>query len=127
MDNYFEAPGDGSGGEIPGGDRVGLGEVAFEIIEGIFVPGDFNSDGAIDTLDFQILADNFNTTGSDFSDGDINFDRQVNLVDFVEFRELFDGAAGTAAAVPEPLGASLAVIALWGFGCLTRRSCRHTD
>ncbi len=55
VDNYFEAPGDGSGGEIPGGDRVGLGEVAFEIIEGIFVPGDFNSDGAIDALDFQIL------------------------------------------------------------------------
>ncbi|HUF60986.1 MAG TPA: LamG-like jellyroll fold domain-containing protein [Verrucomicrobiales bacterium] len=30
-DNQFVAPGDGSGGEVPGGDRVGLGEVAFEI------------------------------------------------------------------------------------------------
>ena len=28
-DNHFIAPGDGSGGEIPGGDRVGIGEVAF--------------------------------------------------------------------------------------------------
>ncbi len=31
VDNHFVAPGDGSGGEIPGGDRVGIGEVAFEI------------------------------------------------------------------------------------------------
>ncbi len=31
LDNHFVAPGDGSGGEIPGGDRVGIGEVAFEI------------------------------------------------------------------------------------------------
>jgi len=30
-DNFFIAPGDGGGGEIPGGDRVGLGEVAFPV------------------------------------------------------------------------------------------------
>jgi len=32
-DNFFIAPGDGSGGETPGGDRVGLGEIAFETPE----------------------------------------------------------------------------------------------
>ena len=32
-DNFFVAPGDGSGGENPGGDRVGLGEIAFAIPE----------------------------------------------------------------------------------------------
>lgn len=31
-DNFFVAPGDGSGGELPGGDRVGLGEIAFSVI-----------------------------------------------------------------------------------------------
>jgi hypothetical protein len=31
-DNFFVAPGDGSGGETPGGDRVGLGEVAFSVV-----------------------------------------------------------------------------------------------
>jgi hypothetical protein len=31
-DNYFTAPGDGSDGGLAGGDRVGLGEVAFEIV-----------------------------------------------------------------------------------------------
>jgi hypothetical protein len=30
-DNHFIAPGTGAGGEIPGGDRVGIGEIAFEI------------------------------------------------------------------------------------------------
>jgi hypothetical protein len=30
-DNFFVAPGDGSGGETPGGDRVGLGEIAFAV------------------------------------------------------------------------------------------------
>lgn len=29
-DNWFVAPGDGSGGELAGGDRVGVGEIAFE-------------------------------------------------------------------------------------------------
>lgn len=29
VDNFFFPPGDGSGGETPGGDRVGLGEIAF--------------------------------------------------------------------------------------------------
>lgn len=31
-DNYFEAPGDGSNGTLAGGDRVGLGEVAFAVV-----------------------------------------------------------------------------------------------
>ena len=32
-DNFFVAPGDGSAGEVPGGDRVGIGEVAFQVPE----------------------------------------------------------------------------------------------
>lgn len=32
-DNFFIPPGDGSGGETPGGDRVGLGEIAFAVPE----------------------------------------------------------------------------------------------
>ena len=32
-DNFFMPPGDGSAGELAGGDRVGLGEVAFAIPE----------------------------------------------------------------------------------------------
>jgi hypothetical protein len=32
-DNWFIAPGTGAGGEIPGGDRMGLGEIAFAVPE----------------------------------------------------------------------------------------------
>ena len=32
-DNFFTSPGDGSGGELPGGDRIGLGEIAFSVSE----------------------------------------------------------------------------------------------
>lgn len=32
LDNWFVAPGNGNGGEVPGGDRVGMGEVAFAAI-----------------------------------------------------------------------------------------------
>ena len=31
LDNFFEAPGDGSNGKTPGGDRAGLGEIAFQV------------------------------------------------------------------------------------------------
>ena len=31
-DNFFVAPGDGSAGGAPGGDRVGLGEIAFQVV-----------------------------------------------------------------------------------------------
>ena len=32
-DNFFTSPGDGSGSGIPGGDRVGLGEIEFSVSE----------------------------------------------------------------------------------------------
>jgi len=37
-DNFFIAPGDGSGGGVPGGDRVGLGEIAFATPAAVPVP-----------------------------------------------------------------------------------------
>ena len=85
-------------------------------------PGDFNEDGAIDLADFQILASNFNTSGTSFADGDIIFDRRVDLRDFLEFRKVFLAAQGNGvAAVPEPN--SLAMISLAGgaFLLLMRR------
>ncbi len=32
IDNFFVAPGNGDGGTVPGGDRAGLGEVAFQVV-----------------------------------------------------------------------------------------------
>jgi hypothetical protein len=127
LDNYFEAPGDGSGGEIPGGDRVGLGEIAFEIIDGVFVAGDFNSDGLIDLQDFEILSGNLNTSDADFADGDINFDSRVDLQDFVQFRDIYAGATAATAAVPEPATAGLMLLGLLSLVGARRFSARRSE
>ncbi len=56
LDNYFEEPGTGGGenGWPPGGDRVGLGEIAFPIPSSS-IPGDFNGDGVLDLVDINAL------------------------------------------------------------------------
>ena len=73
--------------------------------------GDFNADGTVDSVDAQILADNFRT-GTSFEQGDNNFDGRVDLRDFLEFRELFNVQGAAAAAVPEP--GSLALLSVAG-------------
>ncbi len=66
IDNFFLPPGDGSGGtvdefyegyiELPGGDRVGLGEVAFRIPSELPTPDcDFNSDTMCNIIDIDML------------------------------------------------------------------------
>ena len=48
-----------------------------------FLAADANGDGYVDSSDFVILADGFNTTGNlRFSQGDFNFDGAVNALDF---------------------------------------------
>ncbi len=84
--------------------------------------GDFNRDGTIDFADFQILTANFGT-GRFFSEGDNNFDGEVNLHDFVEFRKLFQAQQqGAAAAVPEPTSMCLFAMGMVALlGCI--RQC----
>ncbi|MCA9172093.1 MAG: PEP-CTERM sorting domain-containing protein, partial [Planctomycetales bacterium] len=57
-DNWFDDPGDGTGemGWGPGGDRVGLGEIAFRIPEVTAMPGDFDGDGDLDAADIDALS-----------------------------------------------------------------------
>ena len=90
------------------------------------VPGDFNSDGTIDSLDANILADNLNghlDGDVDFSKGDIDLDFDVDLDDFIQFREIFlqqpPLAAGTG--VPEPSSVALLLAALTGVAAVARR------
>ncbi len=77
LDNFFVAPGDGSGGTTPGGDRVGLGELAFPIIERISVPGDFDGDGQLTATDIDTLSTAVRT-GLTESKYDLNSDGAVN-------------------------------------------------
>ena len=84
-------------------------------------PGDFNADGQVDTADFMILADNFNTrvTDDSFSKGDFDLNLRIDLADFLKFRALFAAQGqGEVAAVPEPT--SLWSVGIFGAICVLR-------
>ena len=71
----------------------------------------------VDLVDYQLLLVNFNTIPATFEQGDNNFDGQVDLGDFVQFRTVFNAPALGAAAVPEPTSMCLfamGVVALLG-------------
>ncbi|MEM7681490.1 MAG: dockerin type I domain-containing protein [Planctomycetota bacterium] len=72
--------------------------------------GDFNGDGVVDLLDFDILSQNFGlTSGASLAEGDANGDGAVNLLDFDVLSQNFGASA--PATVPEPASA-VAVLAL---------------
>lgn len=59
LDNFFLDPGDGSTGGKAGGDRVGLGEIAFQSNLTFVTPavlGDFNRNGTLDVDDIDLLS-----------------------------------------------------------------------
>jgi hypothetical protein len=67
------------------------------------LPGDFNLDGAVDTADYTIWADNYtgsSGTGGTFSTGDANCDGAVDTADYTIWADYYVGSS--AAAVPEP-------------------------
>ena len=70
--------------------------------------GDFNDDGVVNMDDFLIMASNFNLRAQTFADGDMDFNRRIDLADFIEFRQLFNAQqVGQAQNVPEPSAAFL--------------------
>jgi hypothetical protein len=78
LDNFFEEPGDGSAGEIPGGDRVGLGEIAFPISGGgqpMLQPGDADMNlefNQLDLVQVQIAAKYLTGQSATWGEGDWN-------------------------------------------------------
>ncbi|MEM6750143.1 MAG: PQQ-dependent sugar dehydrogenase [Planctomycetota bacterium] len=74
--------------------------------------GDFNRDGVVDLLDFDILAQNFGGPG-DWGDGNANNDGIIDLLDFDVLAQNFGAPGNTqvaAGTVPEP-GAVLTLAA----------------
>ena len=80
-DNYFEEPGDGTGEEgFPaGGDRIGMGEVAFPVPTG-GLEGDFDGNGMLDIDDINLLVAE-SAAGTNGADFDLNSDGAVNFGD----------------------------------------------
>lgn len=86
-------------------------------------PGDFNTDGVVDVVDFTIMTENFNAKfpfDESFSKGDFDLNTRVDLKDFLGFRELFNAAPATA-PVPEP-GVAWWVVAI---GLMTVRRAKR--
>ncbi|MEN1678962.1 MAG: hypothetical protein AAGJ46_05180 [Planctomycetota bacterium] len=73
--------------------------------------GDYNFDGAVDVDDYQAWKDAFGSTEDLAADG--NQDGVVDTADFTVWRDAFAAAeaASTRAAVPEPVGVGLFVVA----------------
>ncbi|MEM7681224.1 MAG: GDSL-type esterase/lipase family protein [Planctomycetota bacterium] len=80
-------------------------------------PGDANRDGAVDLLDFDILAGHFGkASGATFGQGDFNGDGAVDLLDFDLLASNFDSvslAQLAALAVPEPASGMLLWAGAW--------------
>lgn len=72
-----------------------------------YVAGDFNSDNQVTLADYAILKTNWNQTVSIFTNGDVTGDGNVNLADFVPFKQAYlaansGGGADIPVPVPEP-------------------------
>src|SRR5439155_26786564 len=48
----------------------------------IFLPGDANKDGVVNSLDFDQVAQHFGMSGQNWQSGDFNYDHVVNALDF---------------------------------------------
>ncbi|MEM7680802.1 MAG: sulfatase-like hydrolase/transferase [Planctomycetota bacterium] len=72
--------------------------------------GDFNLDGVVDLLDFDVLASAFGDTQSGWSTGDANGDGVVDLLDFDALAGNF--GAASPGVVPEP-GSLALTAAAW--------------
>jgi hypothetical protein len=77
--------------------------------------GDANLDGAVDTVDFNLLAGNFSAaSGNDWAHGDFNYDSTVDTTDFnllaSNFGLVISPAAPAGAMVPEPSMLGLLVV-----------------
>lgn len=87
--------------------------------------GDFNFDGELNNLDFNILASHFRNEGAAYEEGDMNGDGTVDLHDFSEFLAAFRAAGpAQARAVPEPSSCCLAMMFTVFLGLFRRRSSR---
>lgn len=75
------------------------------------VPGDVNGDELVDREDFNILAGNFGQSPAEVSDGDLNFNNEVDLLDFRVWKSNDGGPVAAAGAqVPEPASVLLALL-----------------
>ncbi len=116
----------------PGTDNDGSGWLNFlRIVEHLLeLPGDFNNDRLVDAADYFVWRFAFGATGTNAADG--NHDGIVDGNDYIVWRKAMSaigagsgsGGSQSQAAVPEPTGAVLLIIAITGMMLYSSRGCR---
>jgi hypothetical protein len=95
-------------------DDIYLNNVGQDLSIPVPVPGDFNSDGNVDGLDFAAWQNNFpKSINASRSEGDADGDGDVDGADFVVWQTNFPFPSPSVTSVPEPMSLILA-----GFGLL---------
>ena len=90
--------------------------------------GDANLDWIVDFSDFQILQNNFGSTGAAWQDGDFNGDGIVGFADFQLLQNNFGQTTGSPlTAVPEPGGIALVLSAMFAFAVAGRNHLRRAS
>lgn len=74
--------------------------------------GDVNGDTIVDINDFNIIRDHFQQTVAGRTLGDLNFDGQVNFLDYRQWKNNVAGAVAAGAVIPEPATAALGAFAM---------------
>lgn len=78
----------------------------------VYVMGDVNLDGDVNSADLGLLLNNFNSTdGPGFGGGDLNADSNVNSADLGLLLNNFGATSASGTAVPEPSSHLLLVLA----------------
>lgn len=98
--------------------------------------GDANIDGRVNSVDFNAIAQNFNTSGHEWLDGDFNYDGIINALDFNAVATNYGGfmlfipssplaanPVGLGSLVPEP-AAGIMLIEMACIGLFHRRRKR---
>lgn len=95
---------------------------------GIALPGDFNSDGFVNSGDLNVWRTNFGlAANANRNQGDADGDGAVTGADFLVWQRQAGGggAVGATAAVPEPAAAALVALALGMFASPRMRRRSH--
>ena len=66
------------------------------------IPGDADFNGIVNFVDFVVLANNFNVTGTDWQHGNFDLDGVTNFKDFTILSNHFGKVAPFGYSVPEP-------------------------
>ena len=91
----------------------------------VFVVGDLNLSGAVDSSDLGLLLNNFGGNNAGYGGGDLNLDLAVDSGDLGLLLNNFgSGAPASAAAVPEPSSIVMLGLALLGMAGVRRKRVR---